>query len=139
MLFATPDDVTAVQADVKAQTKALSTSLGDCIKAGKFSFSKGTANDPNLGRDWKAVLKRAIAFLDEEPGWVDAQSQYERGVRILSDLQPWYDRINSAGCEAPPKPAPPPSKPKGEDWFGDWGAMVALGLVVLVLHEAKTL
>lgn len=137
MLFATPDDVVVTQADVKAQVKAISDALGECVKAGVFSFSKGTESDPSIGRDWKAVLKRTVSYLAEEPSWIDAQTQQERGVRILSELQPWYERVDKAGCHAPPKPAPPANKPKAEEWAGDWAMLVGLAIVAFALHEVK--
>lgn len=140
MLFATPDDVAAIQKDVAGQTKAISTSLGDCVKSGVFSFSRGTSNDPTMGRDWKTFMRRAVAFLNEDPSWIDAQTQYDRGLALLHELNPgWYDRVNAGKCAAPNKPAAPPDKPKGEDWFGDWGMLVGVFLVAVALHEAKGL
>lgn len=137
MLFASPDDVTNLQTEVKQQGQALTASLRDCIKAGKVSVSTGAASDPTIWRDWKTMTKRMVAFLNIEADWLNAGATYDQGLKLLADLQPWYDRVNAAGCAAPQKPSPPPAPPKGEGWLGDWGMLVALALIVFGLHEGK--
>jgi hypothetical protein len=139
VLFASPDDVTSLQKDVAAQVKALTASIGDCIKAGTIRPSDGAPTDPGIFREWKAMAKRVTLFLNEEPNWVDANTQYDRGLAIQKDLQPWYDRINAAGCKAPTKPAPPAAGPKGEAWGEGWAELVGLALLAFALHEAKGL
>src|SRR5271157_5120745 len=133
MLFATPDDVEQVQADVKAQARGLSDAISAGIQAGKL-----IVRDP-LFQAWKAMVKRIARYLAEEPSWVDANTQVERGHAIESDLQPWYDRLAAAGMTPPAKPAPPTHDPTLEDWAGKWGDLLMLGLIVWGLHEARNL
>jgi|SRR5271166_2294222 len=133
MLFATPDDVTALQSDVKAQATALSKSLGDCIAAGTIK-----PRDP-IFQEWKAMTKRVVRFLNEEPSWVDANSQMARGHAIQSDFQPWYDRVTAAGCKAPTKPAPPAADPTAESQWEKYEGLVMIALFVFALHEFKSL
>lgn len=137
MLFAAPSDVESLQTQVKQQGQALTNSLRDCIKAGKVSVSTGAPSDPTIWRDWKTMAKRQIAYLNIEVDWLNASATYDQGIALLNDLQPWYARINAAGCQAPQQPSPPPSPLKGESWLGDWGMLVALALVVFGLHEGK--
>jgi hypothetical protein len=139
VLFASPDDVKNLQTQVEQQTKALTDALRDCIKAGKVSPSSGATGDPTIWRDWKTMAKRVAAYLNAEPDWLNASNLYDQGIAILHDEQPWYARVNAAGCQAPQQPSPPPQTPKWEGWAGDWGTMVALALLVFGLHEAKGL
>lgn len=136
MLFATPDDVSALQKNVEQQTKAITSAISDCAKAGTV---EGDALK-KLVRDWKVTAKRAAAFLAEEPGWIDAQAQYDRGVAILNELQPgWYTRLADLKCQPPPQPSPPPTPLKAESWAEGWTGVVVLFLAVMALHEVKSL
>lgn len=139
MLFAAPSDVEALQTQVKQQGQALTASLRDCIKAGKVSVSTGAASDPTIWRDWKAMSKRQIAYLNIEVDWLNASGTYDAGIALLNDLQPWYARIDAAGCAAPPKPTVPTGPLKGEGLFSDWTGLVMVALVAFALHEAKGL
>jgi hypothetical protein len=136
MLFATPDDVAALQTNVKQQVKAISSSISDCAKAGTLAGD----DLKKLVHEWKVTAKRAAAYLAEDPSWIDAQSQYDRGVALVNELQPgWYQRLEALKCEAPPQPSPPPAPLRAESWAEGWTGMVALVLVVVALHEFKGL
>jgi hypothetical protein len=133
MLFATPDDVTALQAEVKDQALALSKSLGDCIAAGTIK-----ARDP-IFQEWKVVTKKVVRFLNEEPSWVDANSQMTRGHALQNEFQGWYDRINQAGCKAPTKPAKPADDPTAESQWDKYQGLVMLALAAWIIHDMKGL
>jgi hypothetical protein len=131
-LFSTPDDVTQLQADIESQAKALTDSLSTCIAAGTI-----TTRTP-VWIQWKALVKRITRFLNEEPSWLDANSQVTRGHAIQRDCQPMYAAITAAGCTAPPAPTPPPPDPADPgSLLTGWGEIVGLALVAWILHEMK--
>jgi len=136
VLFATPDDVTAIQKNVEQQVKAISSAISDCAKSGALAGD----DLKKLVKDWKVTAKRAAAYLAEEPSWIDAQSQYDRGVALVNEIQPrWYTRLEQAKCSAPPQPSPPPAPLKAESWAEGWSGMVVLVIAVLAMHELKGL
>jgi hypothetical protein len=131
VIFATPDDVHALQGDLEAQAHDITNALAACIQAGTITVRA------TVFQHWKAMAKRIRRFLNEEPTWIGANSQMERGHAIQRDMQPIYDEVNAAGCKAPAKPSAPAKDPGLGDMLSGYGWLVALALGAMILHEAR--
>src|ERR1043166_7150222 len=80
-----PDDVRALQAQVKADLDAVRTSLQTCATAGTFSPQK----TPVEWNAWQSMKTRAEAFLNETPSFLSSANQYERGEAVQKELASW--------------------------------------------------
>jgi hypothetical protein len=134
MIFATPDDVTALQQEVETQIHDLTAALSACIQAGTVNVHS------QVFKDFKSAGKAARMWLNEEPSWLDANSQLERGHRVQAKLQPIYDELTSAGCKAVPnKPPAPAADPSFGGMLSGYGWLVGLFLAFMLLHEGRKL
>jgi hypothetical protein len=128
MLFATPDDVTAQQTAVKGYVTDLATAIQGCT--GK--------NVSATVAQFVRVSKRAVRFLNEEPSWLNANSQYARGTAITKDLLPLYAELTAAGCSnVPAAPSLPAPDPDPASMLGGYGMLAGLALVFLISREMK--
>jgi len=131
-IFATPDDVTTLQNQLQGYVKDLATCIQDCASSGK-------SIDSTL-REFVRISKRVAAFLTLEPTWTQANEQVKQGNALVKQLLPIYAELKSAGCaNVPTPPDLPAPDPDPGSFLSGYGNLVALGLIVFALHEAKGL
>jgi hypothetical protein len=131
-IYATPDDVTALQTQVQGYLKDLATCIQDCASSGKTIDSTVA--------EFVRISKRAAQFLTLEPTWVQANEQVKQGNAIVKQLLPIYAELKAAGCaNVPTPPDLPAPDPDPGSFLSGYGNLLALGLIVFALHEAKGL
>jgi hypothetical protein len=101
MPFVSSGDVEVLQAQVKAQWRALDSAIAGCVTKGKL-----TSSDP-LVDQWRAFVQGVSAYLQDSPSMLRAAAQMNAGQQIQRDLANWTARVSALGCDVPPPPQPP--------------------------------
>lgn len=128
MPFVTAADVTQLHSALDAQAQGLDAAVSEAIQAGKLDGSSRTA------RDWHLMTGRVAAYLDDPPSTLRAAAQMDAGQQLQRDLHPWYPRLQAAGVQVPPEPAPPPSP---QDLFGNVKDLLLLAVLFVAIRELR--
>jgi hypothetical protein len=101
MPFVSSGDVQVLQAQVKAQWRALDSAIAGCVAKGKLG-----QGDP-LIEQWRAFVQGVSRYLQDSPSILRAAAQMNAGQQIQRELGPWTARVAALGCDVPPAPQPP--------------------------------
>jgi hypothetical protein len=125
-----PDDVASLQSAIRAETIALQAAWTTCRTAGKIA-------DDDPDRDaFAALLRRAADFLARDPSLLDTAAEMDEGQALQRDMAPWYDRIQSKACQAPPQPQHAPAAPGLLASLGNVEEIVKWGVILYIVSQA---
>jgi hypothetical protein len=107
MSFVTADNVKILQARIRREHADLTGAVAMCqVKMPSVL----TAADAQA---WATLSSEVVAFLQTDPGTLNAAALMDQGQSIELELFPWYDKLSAAGCPGvPAKPAVTPEAPK---------------------------
>lgn len=92
--------------DMQQRVRAARDELGAIV------VTCGAKLSPAVKEQWTDVDLRAKFYVDEEPAFWTAASQYDRGVAIYAELETWRKRLAAAGCaDVPPQFNVPDANP----------------------------
>lgn len=123
------------KADVERLQKALASEAGTL---GQVVSSNVVKLDENTLNAWHDFFNRAMSFAGETAPTFFTASAMDAGQALERELQAWYPRLQQAGLQVGPAPAPPPAETPGLlGSLGDLTKALPLVVVFLIFREMK--
>lgn len=121
MPFVTATDVQLLHVAIQGERSL----LGIAVLACHDKLDAGTL------AEWDSLNARVGVYLGDDPSTFRAASQMDTGQQLQREMQPWHDRLRSAGCAN--VPSAPPQPPSAGGLTGMFDALRDIGPIVLAI------